>query len=274
MEQLVKRSVSGLIYAAVILLAVFNPPYGPVFLALFLGSASLLEWLQLQKKQRTSRSTALLLGIYFLLIYRFSDAFNLAPNDLQFSELLIAILFVSFVLAAAFSKKEKAFPNLFSNVFGLFYVALPLCLLTQIYVFRGQPQPWLLAGIFVLIWFSDSFAYLTGKYLGKHKLAPKISPNKTWEGFIGGAIATLVFATIAPFTLGILPLWAWLGLALVVIVFGAIGDLFESALKRHYQIKDSGNFMPGHGGMLDRIDSLLLATPMAYFYLQAIQNYC
>ena len=207
-------------------------------------------------------------------LYRFSGSFNLGTKSLEFSELLIGVLLVSLILGETFGPKKPSIPQLFKVIFGLFYIALPFCLFTQLPYFKNEPAPWLLAGVFILIWSSDTFAYLVGKYFGKRKLAPLISPNKTWEGLIGGVIATIIIAAIAGYKLGIMPVWAWLGLALVVIIFGTVGDLFESAVKRHYQIKDSGKFMPGHGGILDRIDSLLLAAPMTYFYLKAIESYC
>ena len=132
MLQLVKRSISGLVYAVVVMLAVFNPPYGPIFLALFFGVTAILEWLQFDRKTNISRPAALMMGLFILMVYRFSGSFDLSNNNLQFSELLMAILLASLVLSEAFSKNEQSLPRLFKNVFGLVYVALPLCLLIKL----------------------------------------------------------------------------------------------------------------------------------------------
>jgi phosphatidate cytidylyltransferase len=121
---------------------------------------------------------------------------------------------------------------------------------------------------FVLIWAMDTFAYLSGKWLGKRKLAPLISPNKTIEGFLGGALMTLLIA------LFIIPLFseelsrpALLGMAVITVIGGTLGDLYESKLKRRIDVKDSGNLIPGHGGILDRLDSYLFIMPLTALYL-------
>jgi phosphatidate cytidylyltransferase len=130
---------------------------------------------------------------------------------------------------------------------------------------------YLIMGIFIMIWMNDSFAYLVGKTLGKHKLYPAVSPKKTIEGSLGG----LVFTLVAAFVLGryapVLNTVQWLILALVVVVTGGFGDLIESKFKRAAGVKDSGAILPGHGGMLDRLDSLVFAAPFAYLTLIIFQ---
>lgn len=168
---------------------------------------------------------------------------------------------------------SKSVPReLFHNAFSLIYIGLPMIVMPMISDFNGENYPWMLASVFILIWCNDTFAYLVGRTFGKHKLAPRISPNKTWEGFFGGVIATLVAGFVMHYYLDFMPLVGWLGLAIIVLIFGTTGDLFESAIKRSFNLKDSGNFMPGHGGILDRIDSLLFVLPLAYFYLRIIEN--
>ena len=131
--------------------------------------------------------------------------------------------------------------------------------------------------MFIFLWSSDSGAYVFGSWLGKHRLFPRISPKKSWEGSIGGGIvailASQVIATFVPFAENLSPTLCrllWAGLAVLVVVFGTWGDLVESLLKRKLGIKDSGNILPGHGGMLDRFDSSLLAIPAAVIYLYTI----
>ena len=122
-------------------------------------------------------------------------------------------------------------------------------------------------GIFILIWVNDSFAYLVGKTLGRHKLYPKISPKKTIEGSLGGLIFALAAAYIISQYEPILTMWQWMVLAVVIVVMGNLGDLLESKFKRVAGVKDSGAILPGHGGILDRLDSLVFAAPFAYLTL-------
>jgi phosphatidate cytidylyltransferase len=120
---------------------------------------------------------------------------------------------------------------------------------------------------FILIWSSDTFAYLTGRSFGKHKLFPSVSPKKTWEGFIGGIIGTIGISVLLHYCFGIFSIPVWIGLALVIAVFGLWGDLIQSMLKRSLDLKDSGTILPGHGGILDRFDSLLFCIPFVAAYL-------
>lgn len=273
MQQLFIRAVSGAVYAFIVLSASFTPPYGPVFLAIFLGSAAIMEWMAFTGNKQVSRPAGLMLGIFLLCVFLFSDRFEIDQKQNAFSYLTISLLIISLALTQAFTKKRDVPNALFHSFFGLIYITLPLCSLTQISFFMGGEEPWLLAGIFILIWSSDTFAYLVGKRFGKHKLLPSVSPNKTWEGFAGAVVATIVVSTLLGLYLETYPIWMWLGLGIVVIAFGSAGDLFESAMKRAYGLKDSGKFMPGHGGILDRIDSLLFALPMTHFYLIAVEYY-
>jgi phosphatidate cytidylyltransferase len=169
------------------------------------------------------------------------------------------------------------------------YIALPLASINTL-AFISLPQPYsvpsvvyvpmLVLSVFIFLWCNDAGAYCVGSLIGKHKLFPRISPAKSWEGSIGGGIiAILASQAIAYFAkelLGPCPLTnplAWAGLAIVVVVFGTWGDLVESLLKRKLGIKDSGNILPGHGGMLDRFDSSLLAFPAAVDYIYTITLY-
>jgi phosphatidate cytidylyltransferase len=159
------------------------------------------------------------------------------------------------------------------------YVALPFALVNMIAFFRGQFTPVLVLSLFVFIWVNDSFAYLTGSLFGRHRMFERVSPKKSWEGFIGGNL----FALAAAYLMSILDqplsnllvghdgasleLWQWLVFAQIVVVFGTLGDLVESLLKRTLGVKDSGSAIPGHGGWLDRFDSLIFAAPVVACYL-------
>jgi phosphatidate cytidylyltransferase len=139
--------------------------------------------------------------------------------------------------------------------------------INQTEIFNSSTFPYTLLSLFILLWSFDSFAYITGSLFGKHKILPSISPKKSWEGFFGGLILSTGIAFILMQTWGILSFEKWIGLTLIIAVFGSIGDFLESKIKRIAQVKDSGNIIPGHGGLFDRFDSFLMIIPFATAYL-------
>ncbi len=155
---------------------------------------------------------------------------------------------------------------------GLFYIGGGCIFLTMIPYTNDDFVKFLIMGIFILIWINDTFAYLVGRAFGKRKLFPRVSPKKTWEGAIGG----LVFALTAAYFMAkyepIVNQVQWVTLAAIIVIAGSLGDLVESKLKRDAGVKDSGAIMPGHGGMLDRLDSLIFAAPFAYLTLNIFTN--
>jgi phosphatidate cytidylyltransferase len=151
---------------------------------------------------------------------------------------------------------------------GIIYIALPFSLLVPIAFLNGTYQGKLILGLFILMWTIDTGAYIFGKLFGKHKLFERVSPKKTWEGFIGGALVSIGGAFVMCHFIGILAIQHWITIALLMIIFGTLGDLIESMFKRSVGMKDSGKILPGHGGILDRFDSLILAIPIIFAYLQ------
>lgn len=188
---------------------------------------------------------------------------------------VISFFFVSMVLFDLFSNNTK-FPNTFVSIAGLFYIALPFVILINFTVTPLSAYNYeLLLGFFLILWSNDTFAYLTGKFFGKTKLWESVSPKKTWEGFAGGLVFSVAIGVILSFFFtfeNILGLSDWIVISILISVFGTIGDLTESMLKRQAGVKDSGSFMPGHGGVLDRFDGVLLSAPavIAYFYLKSL----
>jgi len=219
-----------------------------------------------------------------LLWYLFS--FLWCADELEIIEIkgsvLMALLFCSFILLflnssiELFRNKERPFENISLTVFGVLYAVLPFCLfhfiacpdsLTLLSFNTKHYESLIVFGLFLLIWSNDTFAYLVGSFIGKHKMYERISPGKTWEGTIGGALLTVVFSAFFQNWFGVLSTKDWMVIGLIVAVFGTIGDLVESMLKRSIGVKDSGNVMPGHGGILDRFDSLIYVLPFVFLYL-------
>jgi phosphatidate cytidylyltransferase len=178
-----------------------------------------------------------------------------------------------FFIAELYRKSEKAVENISVCIAGIIYVAVPFSILISIPVIdfdeKNSTGQIALIAFFTFMWMYDIFAYLTGIWLGKHRLFERISPKKSWEGLVGGTLITLSLAVILPyyFVVGFSP-FQWLIMSLLIIVFGTFGDLVESMLKRQAGVKDSGAFFPGHGGVLDRFDAVLFAAPVVYFYLK------
>lgn len=189
--------------------------------------------------------------------------------------LLIILIIFKIIIAELYNDYKSPISNIGMIMLGLIYIVLPFSILNFLFYPElnfGFPTNVLLIGFFIVIWGNDTFAYLSGMAFGKHKLFERISPKKTWEGTIGGAIFGVIVAIVFSVFFKELNVFQWIGYALTIIIFGTFGDLFESLIKRTLGLKDSGTIMPGHGGILDRFDSVLLAAPFAYIYIVFVLN--
>lgn len=265
MRELTTRSISGIVYAAAIIGAVSFHPYGLLALLAIFLTAGLVELRHLIKATDVNSlfSTLNVLGIFLLWAHlRFSQDYQ---NHLMAFFVIILIALLSQWL---FTKQESINTSGLQKVlFATIYILLPLSVTINIAFIHGYWQPHILLAIFFFLWANDTFAYLTGRAIGKHKLIPRLSPKKTIEGLIGGIVGSLIVAHFIAYIWHDLSLWNWIILSVLVALAGNVGDLFESALKRAAGVKDSGNLIPGHGGILDRVDSFLFSAPVAYFYL-------
>lgn len=238
---------------------------------------------------KPNRLVGLILGVfsYFYISLRCireimysMEYFEFSPflSWIQYLVLILGVtLIISIPLFELFRNKEKPLENVSVTLYGVLYVVIPFALLNYISCWPyqsgyldsiGNPykSPLILA-IFLLIWSNDTFAYLVGSFIGKNKMYERISPGKTWEGTIGGAILTVASSLLIYKWFGILELHDWIIISAIVAIFGTLGDLVESMLKRSVGVKDSGNIMPGHGGILDRFDSLIMVAPFVFLYL-------
>ncbi|MGY6650428.1 phosphatidate cytidylyltransferase [Wenyingzhuangia sp. IMCC45574] len=270
---MLQRALSGIVFIALLIGAILYSPF--TFHILFFIFC-LLAVYEFQKMAKiNSPLLYVLASVYFL----FSEgSLYLAQGKSEFFEFYIGkyqhsaqyfILF-SFFLISLFSKDiKKPFKYLGKIFITYIYAILPFTIIATIPYINSNTQydGQVILGCLILIWSTDTFAYLTGRAIGKHKLFKRISPKKTIEGSIGGVIMTLVTAYILSLYFTQHSMWAWMGLSIVVSVMGSIGDLIESMFKRAVKIKDSGNIIPGHGGILDRFDSLIFASPFIYYYL-------
>lgn len=270
MKDILIRSASGAVFIALLVGSTLlsNLAIGGVLaVAAFIGIQEVLnmvEGSQLKCSRSATMASAALLFCGF--------AISLTANDSRYLLPALAVAFIlPFILDLILNEKPNFIGSIISAAIPL-YVGLPLILLVQAANFGDYFQPYILLGIFVLTWSYDTFAYLTGRFLGRNKLLERVSPKKTLEGVAGGAIMAMTTAWVYAQFNDDLSFYHWLVLSLIAVVFGTLGDLTESVLKRNFSTKDSGNIMPGHGGMLDRFDALLFIGPAAYTYLLFVLN--
>lgn len=260
MRELLRRSITGIVYVVLLLSAVFLSSDAFDFLFMAFGLACLYEFKKLVKIR----------GYYVFVAYlALWWAFIYLIHDLDIIQILMALTITVdlALLTYLFSTQKMELTTIQKYLAAIFYIGGGCIFLTMIPYKNEQFAKLLIMGVFVLIWVNDSFAYLVGKTLGKHKLFPRISPKKTIEGSFGGLIFALVAAYIISMYESILSKEEWMILAVVIVVTGNLGDLLESKFKRMAGVKDSGAILPGHGGILDRLDSLVFAAPFAYLTL-------
>lgn len=270
MKKLITRTITGIGIVAVILAAIVASEYSYALLFLLIITGGMLEYSALFKNSSTKPNTALSLPAA-LLIYILT--FLIARQTISSSYLLVFFPLTLIIMAAElYRKKTTPVENIAVSIFGLFYLAVPASL-TNFLVFPELSgaivyTPKLLIALFVLIWVYDSGAYLVGVSIGKHRLFERISPKKSWEGAIGGTIIAIAATFVISRFIPEITLVHWIIISILLVVFSTFGDLSESMFKRYFGVKDSGNILPGHGGILDRFDSLFFAVPVVVMYLK------
>ena len=260
MKEFWRRLITGAVYVVLLLSAVFLSSDAYDFLFMVFGLACLYEYKRLVKLRGYYIFIAYL-GLWWAFIYIIQD--KILINILMFTTILVDLLLLYYL----FSTKRKLYYTYKKFITGLFYIGGGCIFLTMIPYKDNEFAKFLIMGIFVLIWINDSFAYLVGRTIGRTKLFPRVSPKKTVEGSVGGLVFTLIGTYFLARFEPVLNPQQWLILAIVIVVFGTLGDLVESKLKREAGVKDSGAILPGHGGLLDRLDSLIFAAPFAYLTL-------
>jgi phosphatidate cytidylyltransferase len=200
----------------------------------------------------------------------FSLSFFIEKGEISYRYYFLIFPMVSFVYMIKLYKKfeRKPFTNIAFTFLGIFYVAVPFTLLNIAAFENGYYNYEIIFGCLFILWASDTGAYFAGTFFGKRKLFERISPKKSWEGFVGGAALALIFVYGLSRFFHTLSLTQWVIVGIIIIVGGTFGDLIESLLKRSIEIKDSGDALPGHGGFLDRFDGLLISAPFIVAYLE------
>ena len=277
MMTLIKRIFSGVIYIALIVTAILLLDNSPVVyllvfpLLIVLGIGELITMAKDDATQSWLVNIIDMLGGVgiFVALYLHYEGTTIQSRALWL--LPIAVYLLLRTIVQLYRPRQNAVHSLERSFFSLGYVALPVAMLNGI---MSITAPRLLLGWFIFIWLYDTGAYCVGMLLGRHRLFERISPKKSWEGVIGGVVLCVAgaYATYYWFDefFQVPDLTTWVGMSVVVAVFATFGDLVESLIKRTVGVKDSGNILPGHGGILDRIDSLLLVVPAVFIYLMLI----
>ena len=283
MKNLITRSITGVIFVTAIVVCFMRPEAMILLFALVTG-LTVWEYTGIVngiENVCVNRFLATVAAVYFFLGMAGFCA-GIVPSAV-FIPYLLTVVYM--FIAELYTKAPNPINNWAYTMLSQMYIALPFAMV-NVLAFRGVGNGVVYnylapLSIFVFLWTNDTGAYLSGSLFGKHKLFPRVSPGKSWEGSIGGGLLVLLVAALVGMyqnsdmhetaTELILTVPQWMGLGLVVVLFGTWGDLVESLFKRTIGIKDSGNILPGHGGMLDRFDSSLMAIPAAVIYLYTLQ---
>ncbi|WP_299184152.1 phosphatidate cytidylyltransferase [uncultured Chryseobacterium sp.] len=281
-KNLIQRTISGIVYTAIIILC--TSPLGAklvnmvspnliqqhylyyilIAVLLVIGSWECVKIMKFGKGYEKWVVFPVIMIIFYMFSKRYfyhDFYFNFRLNE------ILALSLIAIAIVTLFKYPNELYYDSGKLIFTVIYVALPFSFALGLPKYSTFQNTFSLdvLFLFILIWSSDTFAYLVGKFFGKHKMAPKISPKKTWEGYAGGVVLTLVLSYFIeqyqPELRG-----NWMIVGFLVAIFAPLGDLVESQLKRNFGVKDSGNIIPGHGGILDRLDSFLICAPVVYLY--------
>ncbi len=267
LKEFFTRTLTGAALAVVILGAIFWSPWAFFILMAVVSLIGLFEFNKLFQPSGYG-SGSLIFYVVGVAVYLLTALAGMSVIDVSYA-LLVVLSFFVLIAAELFRVQEHSWRHAAGSVIGVIYVAIPFGMMNAFFVMKSADVavPWIMLALFILVWVNDIFAYLIGSTLGKHKLSAKLSPKKTWEGTLGGIVFTLaaawIFGRLAPE----LSLVQWLVLGLIISIAANLGDLAESMLKRSAGVKDSGKILPGHGGILDRFDAVIFATPFVFFYL-------
>ncbi|WP_304316694.1 phosphatidate cytidylyltransferase [Phocaeicola plebeius] len=276
----IQRAITGIIFVGVLIGCILGGPISFTLLFALITALTIHEFGVIISKQpdvEINKPICMLAGVFLFFGFAY---LGVMPGQ---TEILIPYLFLIIYLLVSelYLKKKNPLNNWAYTMMSQIYIALSFAMLNvlayhsignegELSNYQVQYNPILPLSIFIFTWINDTGAYCTGMLFGKHRLFERISPKKSWEGSIGGGVFSIIAAIVMAHYFPFMPISIWIGLALTVVIFGTLGDLTESLLKRTIGIKDSGNILPGHGGMLDRFDSTLMAVPAAVVYLYII----
>lgn len=268
MSAIVTRAITGLVLVAAITASVLAGSYSFIALLLMVNLLALVEFFRLLRTEHLQPRVKE--GLFGSTVF-FVTACLVFADLINVTFFLVNIpVVILILLRELYAKATTPFQNLSLTFFGIAYVTLPIILFVGIAFLplgQGIYHPAIVLGYFIILWASDTGAYAVGSLIGKHKLFERVSPKKTWEGSVGGILAAVVAGYVVSLYEVRISLLDWLIMSAVIAVMGTYGDLLKSLLKRTAGVKDSGTLLPGHGGFLDRFDSLIGSAPVVFSYL-------
>jgi phosphatidate cytidylyltransferase len=279
-SNLIQRVIAALLGAPLIIFLIVYHPLTFLLFAVVLTALTQYEFYKLigmQEGNLPLKGFGTFCGVMLVSLTYLIETYII---NQEYYYVVVPFLTLHFFIKLYRKKDTRPFENLGYTYLGIIYVALPFALLVEMTFWRGNFLPLLPLGTLLILWSFDTGAYFSGRFFGRRKLFERISPKKTWEGFFGGAIiAGIVAFSFWKFTESIswkyaesLELVQWLGIALIIVIAGTLGDLVESLFKRSIEIKDSGSIIPGHGGFLDRFDGLLLSMPFIVTFIKIFEK--
>ncbi len=267
MKNLMRRSLSGVVFVIIVAAAIMLGQKVFAFFMLFLSLIGLWEYTNLRPATFGNISDKISILINGFILGSILILIQLRLLEFKYLSLAM-VIFLFITIKTLLRNPDEALKKIAEIILGLAYVVVPFMLMVGFHQIDTPTKlPELLIGFFIILWFNDVFAYLVGSLIGRTKLYEQVSPKKTWEGTIGGTLLSMLSAYFLSTIFLSINLTNWLAIGLLISTFATLGDLTESMFKRQANVKDSGNIMPGHGGVLDRFDGLLLAAPVIYFYI-------
>lgn len=275
LRNLIVRALSGAVLLAIVVAAAWFGEYSYGALLFTIVVVGVWEFYRLAEAKgiEPQRWLGLLTSVtLFIAAFSFKIVYNAYFGAITWVAVVALLLLIPAIFVVeVFRNRQQPMLNIATTLMGVIYVALPMSMMLYIplLIAGGNDSEWrpeIFLFYLFLVWGNDVFAYLVGILFGKHKMCVRLSPKKSWEGFFGGVAGSLAMGVLGAYVVGG-GVAMWLGLALVVSLTSVLGDLVESMFKREVGVKDSGNIMPGHGGMLDRFDALILSAPFAFVYL-------
>lgn len=274
MKNIVIRGISGAVYVLLTLGSILLGKYTFFIFFSVVLAYTLFEFYRLCKNGGLNPQVynGIIISVYLFVAFFLYDLKII--GEIIFLGMIPALMMIP--ITELFRSSKNPLQNIAYTLLGIAYIAFPFSVLNFIISpYEMNPEiyiPEALIGLFIILWANDSGAFIVGSWLGKRKMIEKISPNKTWEGAIGGAILAVIVSVALYPVMGFLnPIHAII-VTLLTVIAGTLGDLTESMFKRNFNVKDSGSLMPGHGGLLDRFDSMLFAAPIYFVYITLVLN--
>ncbi len=269
------RGLTAIVFITVMIAGIFANAYSFMILISLIIGGCIWEFQSITCEKNGFRMLISMAGAIIFSLFLAAENINPTSNHFMIDGLFALVLSgIAICIFELYTQSEKPYQNISFAFFSLLYYGVFIsCIYFISFEETGAYQPWLVFSIIAMTWTNDTMAYMVGSQVGRNKMFPRISPNKTWEGTIGGVLFTILVAFIFHYFLGLYSTLQWFIIAIIIGIFGTIGDLVESLLKRSIHVKDTGTLLPGHGGLLDRFDSFTFHLPLTVYFIELTSRF-